>query len=94
MVFDEPKVKSSGFTWRNTLMTDSDKDKIRDYPLNSIWIPEYPLEEVLDPKVDQGKILMAARDFIRDLLNNADDVQEYLKEHKQDLENKLINLSK
>ena len=55
-------------------MTDSERDKIRDYPFNSLCVPEYPLEELIDPKVDQSKILMCARDFIKKLLDEADDV--------------------
>lgn len=73
-VFDHEKVQEKGFDFHNTLMIDSDFEKVRDYPLNSIVVPPYTLDEVLNPTQNQNDILMKVRDFVYKLLNEADDV--------------------
>lgn len=57
-VFKHPKIAQMGFGYHNTLMIDSDAEKVRDYPLNSIVIKPYSLahlllEKVSDPSEDQ-----------------------------------------
>ena len=44
-VLEHPKV-APYFDFNNTLMIDSESDKVRDYPMNAIVVPEYTLEEL------------------------------------------------
>jgi hypothetical protein len=39
-------VRAHGFNYHNTLMIDSDRDKVVDYPLNSIVIRPYQLADL------------------------------------------------
>ena len=81
-VLDHPKVQKEGFTLERILMIDSDPDKVRDNLDNSLVCKEYTYEEVKNPKEDQNKILMEVRDFVIKMLEETDNVQEYLQLHK------------
>ncbi len=64
-------------------MVDSEKDKVVDYPLNSIVIPPYTREEVISGKEEEGKLtLKEALDYITQLLNESDNVQDFLTSHQ------------
>ncbi len=51
-VLDHHKCKEHGFGLHNTIMIDSDVDKVKDYPKNSIVIKAYEENEVLKPTED------------------------------------------
>ena len=51
-VLDHHKCKEYGFGLHNTIMIDSDLDKVIDYPRNSIVIKGYEESEVLNPSED------------------------------------------
>ncbi|CDW81122.1 UNKNOWN [Stylonychia lemnae] len=91
-VFQNEKIEERGFNFKNTLMIDSEYDKVRDYPFNSIVIEPYSEEALRNPADDQSKnILIEVKDFVYNLLENTDDVPEYLKVHtKYGHENYLI----
>ena len=40
-VLEHPKCKESNFTEKNTIMIDSEIDKVKDYPLNSVVLKPY-----------------------------------------------------
>lgn len=46
-IFESPRVEEMGFGFKNTLMIDSEAEKVRDYPLNSLVLEPYTLEDVL-----------------------------------------------
>jgi hypothetical protein len=48
-VLDHHKCKEFGFGFHNTVMIDSDVDKVVDFKQNSIVLKEYELEDVLNP---------------------------------------------
>ena len=81
-VLEHHKCKEFNFDEHNTLMIDSELDKVIDYPKNSIVIKPYEAEEVLKPTEDQSKILLTVRDYIFELLEEASDVREHLMEKK------------
>ena len=82
-VFDFPKAQKMGFDFHNTLMVDSEWDKVRDYEWNSLVVPTYTLDDVKSPAVNEKtSVLLKVAEFICKLCDEADDVQEYLKEHK------------
>jgi hypothetical protein len=45
-VFSHQKVKELGFGFKNTLIVDSEAVKVRDYPLNSVVLRPYTLEDL------------------------------------------------
>ena len=46
-------------------MIDSEKDKVIDYPLNSIVVPEYTKDEVIAGKEAEGKTnLLQVLDYL------------------------------
>ena len=63
-------------------MIDSDPKKIRDYTKNSVAIQPYTLEQVLTPTEDQSCVLTEVRDYVFDMLEDANNVQDYLAEHR------------
>lgn len=77
-MLEADKVEEWGFKFHNTLMLDSDHEKVKDYPLNSIVVPPYTLEEVQETdaskKQDQSLILMAVRDWIYKFLDESDNI--------------------
>jgi hypothetical protein len=77
-VLDHHKCKEQGFTLHNTLMIDSELEKILDLTANSILIKPYTTEDVLKPKDDQSLILMEVREYVFKLLDEAVDVPDYL----------------
>ena len=81
-VLEHHKCIDFGFNEHNVLMIDSELDKVRDYPLNSIVINAYDEDDVLHPTTDQSKILTTVRDYVDTLLEDCDDVQEYLVRNK------------
>eukprot|EP00347_Sterkiella_histriomuscorum_P021142 403335095 len=81
-VFQNDKVKKYEFGFSNTLLIDSEADKIQDYPLNSILVESYEEESVLDPSIDDSQVVLHdLKDFLFKLFEEADDVQQYLMEH-------------
>jgi len=48
-VFDHHKCREFGFSFHNTVMIDSDVDKVVDFKQNSIVLKSYELEEVKNP---------------------------------------------
>ena len=81
-VFDHYKCKEHGFGLHNTIMIDSDVEKVIDYPKNSIVIKPYEESEVRKPTEDQSEILLQVRDYLFGLLENENDVRTYLSEHR------------
>lgn len=55
-------------------MLDSDHEKVKDYPLNSIVIPPYTESEVIHPQQDQNEILMTVKDYLFKMFEEEDDV--------------------
>lgn len=47
-IFEYDKVEERGFNFHNTLMIDSEAEKVRDYKLNSIVLHPYTEQEVLN----------------------------------------------
>jgi len=78
MVLKNQKCKEFGIDEHNVLMIDSEIDKVRDYPNNSIVIKDYALDEVMHPTEDQSKILSQVKDYVFKLVEEADDVRTYL----------------
>ena len=75
-VFESDKAADRGFNFNNTLMIDSDYEKVRDYPLNSIVVEPYSEEAVTNPSEDpSADVLIKLREFLLKLLNEADDIQ-------------------
>eukprot|EP00347_Sterkiella_histriomuscorum_P009715 403340158 len=83
-VFENEKVQKNKFGLKNTLMIDSDEEKVRDYPHNSVVIQPYTLEDLLQPEKDESQeILLKAKNFFLQMFEEADDVQEWLKTHPE-----------
>lgn len=59
-------------------MIDSEHFKVRDFKDNSFIIQPYEESEVLEHKEDQMEILMKARDYILKVLNEAEDIPDFL----------------
>ena len=96
-VLDHHKCKEYKFDLTNTLMIDSEAVKIRDYKKNSIAIKPYDLDDVTNPTEDQSKILSLVRDYVLEMMDDAEDVQEYLSAHKPSFslwEEELVEKSK
>lgn len=77
-VLDHYKCKEYGFGMHNTLLIDSDLDKVKDFPKNSIVIKDYEESDVIKPTEDQSKILLEVRDYVYGLLEECNDVRTYL----------------
>ena len=64
-IFEVEKIQDRNFNFHNTLMIDSEQDKVIDYPLNSIVVPEYTKEEVIAGKEAEGKTsLLQVLDYL------------------------------
>lgn len=60
-------------------MIDSEAFKVRDYEENSIVVEPYTIEEVLEQQKSQLEILDQITNYVLEMLNEADDIREYLK---------------
>ncbi len=67
-----------GFGFHNTILIDSELDKVKDYPKNSIVLKPYEASEVLNPSDDQSKILLNCRDYIFKLVDSLDSVPDFI----------------
>ena len=72
------ELKEYKFSFANTLMIDSELDKIRDYPKNSVLLKPYEAVDVLNPTEDQSKILLTVRDYVFEILEDTKTVPEYI----------------
>lgn len=67
-VFENDKIQQKGFGFSNTLIIDSDPEKVNhsDTVKNSIIVEPYTEEAVLHPEKDQShEILFKAKDFLQ-----------------------------
>ena len=80
-MLDHQTCKELGFGFHNTLLIDSEFDKVRDYPKNSIVLRPYEAAEVLAPSEDQSSILLSCRDYVFSLVDSGSKVPDYLSEH-------------
>lgn len=78
LVFEHHKCKEYGFTMENTLVIDSEFEKVRNYPNNAVVIKAYDLEEVKLAHDDQTAILLEVRDWVFGLLESTQGVPSYL----------------
>ena len=69
-VLEHQSCKDLGFGFHNTLLIDSEFDKVRDYPKNSIVLKPYEASEVLAPSEDQSEILLSCRDYVFSLVDS------------------------
>lgn len=80
MVLDSNICKEQNFTRKNTLLIDSEADKILDDAENSIVIKPYEAQDVIDNKEDQGAILINNLEYILSLLEETtSDVRDFIK---------------
>ena len=82
-VWEDAQSKKFNFGPTNTFMVDSDPRKVRDHLQNAIVVEPYTFQDLI--AADGGESmqkLMSIREFLKKLLEEADDVQEYLKTHQ------------
>ena len=82
LVWEDEKAQKEKFGPSNTLMIDSEAFKVRKHKENSIVIQPYTLDQVMNGGGDDLSILTQCKDYVIKLLNEAEDVQEYLAQNK------------
>ena len=80
-VFDHQRCKEFGFGFHNTILIDSELDKVKDYPKNSIVLKGYEESQIENPTEDQSKILLSCRDYVFDLVASMESVPDYVSAH-------------
>lgn len=70
------------FDYHNTIIVDTEIDNCIDHVENSLIVPTYTREAVESPETDNSLELLAEmKAFLTKLLNEADDVREFLAAH-------------
>ena len=80
-VFMHPRVAGQGFDYKNTLIVDSDGVKIRDYPLNSVVLKPYSLEDLFEQQLTgdyNDSTLPCAQSYLLKLLSEANSILDFI----------------
>jgi len=62
-------------------MIDSELRKVRDFPENSLIVEAYSLENVLDPTTETLNVLSELSEYVIEMANEVENIQDYLAQH-------------
>lgn len=80
LVWADDRAKKLGFGPKNTLLIDSEYAKVRDFLANALLIKPFELDDLKNQTTDNAKVFKQLEEYIYKLVDEAEDVQEFLKE--------------
>lgn len=79
LVWADDRAKKLGFGPKNTLMIDSEYEKVRDFLDNSLLIKPFELDDLKNQTTDNALVFKQLENYIYKLADESEDVQEFLR---------------